>query len=324
MYDYSSFAQPKEKEKIANAKIIGRNETLTTDKKSYLWQSVSYDAKGNSNSVTYRNSKGKITDQFFYSYNSDDKVICSIKKNRKGIETNKSVTTYDKLGNITEDISYYKGKEKSRTVSTYDSLRILDSYFYKKGGKEFTRKWVYTYYPDKSKKSSIIYDAKGKVLYTWNYECKPEGELASKHKDTTEVCKNEEIDKDGNKITTLRRFNDKGKPYKIVYIKNKSNQMLEYSVYHENNQLSSHYKYTNESKLEEYSFYNNKGKEIFKTAYTYDTSNNQTGITSFKKGGITYKWTYSYDTLNFVEKMTLYKKGVELQSTYKYDYLYTN
>jgi hypothetical protein len=324
MFDYTSYASPKEKEKISNAKIIGYNETLTNDKKTYLWQTISYDAKGNSTAVTYRNSKGKINDQYLYTYNSDNKVICSTRKNNKGIELNKVITSYDKLGNISEEINYYKGKEISKTNSTYDSLRILESYFYKKGSKDFTRKWVYTYYPDKSKKSSVIYDAKGKVLYTWNYECKPEGELASKHKDTTEVCKNEEIDKDGNKITTSRRFNEKGKPYKVVYKKNKNNQMLEYSVYHENNQLSSYYKYTDEGKMEEYGIYNEKGREIFKTIYSYDANNNQTGITSFKKGSMTYKWTYSYNTMNFVEKMDLYKKGGELQSSYKYDYLYSN
>lgn len=325
IYNDMSYKSEKDREKIVNAKVIGYNETFQNKKKSYLWQTVTYDNNGNCTSVILNDSKGKLHSESIFTYNDSNKVVSKIYKNKKGEVKNKITCTYDKLGHIAEMTLFVKGKEKSRTVTTYDSSRYLECYYFKNGNKEFSRKWVYTYYPDKSKKSSVIYDADGKVLYTWNYECKAEGQLASKHKDTTAICKNEEIDKDNNKIITSRRFNEKGKPYKIVYVTNKEDKMLKYETYNENGTLSTAYKYNPvNSNFSEIVYYNSKGKETYKIVYVWDENNNQTGYSSFKKGKPSYKFESVFNTLNFPVTTTYYRDGEEKKSTYVFDYKFSN
>jgi hypothetical protein len=323
-YSYMAFNSNKEKEKIADAGISGYKETITDDKRSYLWQTVKYDSMGNCIEATFTNPKGKILSQYLHTYNASGKVICSIYKKSKGEVKNKINRAYDSYGNISEEIIYHHGKEKSRILSMYDSTRLLESYFYKNGSKEFKRKWVYTYYPDKSKKSSVIYDSKGKVLYTWNYECKPEGQLAGKHKDTTAVCKNEETDKDGNKIITSRKFNEKGKPFKTVIKKNKNGQTIEYATFQGNDKPSTYYKYNDSGSFEEIIYYNLKGKEIYKTIYSYDATNNQTEDVSYKKGKQIFKSATVFNAQNFPVSIAYYNKDGGLRSTYGYSYILSN
>ncbi|MGD0712385.1 MAG: hypothetical protein ABR968_14515 [Bacteroidales bacterium] len=320
-YDYLSYSTKKDKEKIANAKINGYISTFKNNKKEYTWEKLSYDNKGNSIlSVNYK-PNGNIRVQSSFTYSPEGKVLTKSYQDKNGKEFKKVTFAYNKYGNITEESYYKNGKIKSKITSTFDSNRVLESYYYKNGSPDFKTKWIYTYYPDKSKKSSVIYKANGQVKYTWNYDCKPEGLLAGKHKDTTAVCKNEETDKDGNKIVTTLKFNEKGKPYKTVTIVNKDGKTLQNNTYGKNDIPRTKAKFNPVTDAcEEFVFYNTKGQEIYKQECSFDDKNNMTASATYHKGKLCNRSEYKYNTENFLTNSTHYKKDNKLQSTFKFDY----
>jgi hypothetical protein len=325
-WDYNAwdYSTKKDKEKIANAKVTGYICTFKNKKKEYVSQKVNYDSKGNGIlSVSFK-TNGSKRSQASFTYSSDNKILIKLYQDGKGNEYKKITFAYDKNGNITEESLFKNGKLKAKTTSTFDSTRVLESYFYKNGSPDFKRKWVYTYYPDKSKKSSVIYNSKREIKYTWNYECKPEGQLERKQKDTTTVCKNEEVDKDGNRTITNRRFNAKGKAYKEVIIYNKDNKMILYSTYM-NNSIIPTYKCTYDpsiGNIKEWVYSNSKGKEKIRCENSYDGNNNLNSSINYHKGKLGNKWEYKFNAENLKASETYYKKDNSIQSTFTYEYLF--
>jgi len=317
------YKSKKEKEKIANNKINGYVETIKKGKKEYVSSKVSYDTKGNCISAIFNKENGKIYRQYLNTYSDKNKILSKIVKNKKGEEIKKSTYNYNQNGYLIETAYYKKGDLKSKVTSKLDSTRIMESYYFKNGNPDFKRKWVYSYYPDNSKKTSVVYKSNGKVLYTWNYECKPEGQLANKHKDTTAVCKKEEVDKDGNKTITTRNFNEKGKPFKMVCVYNKKDILIQYTTYNSKDILNSNIKYINDSyDLGEVIYYTPKGEERYKSLYMYDDNNNLTGTDIYIKGKLKYKTSSQFNSQNFVTNIEHYKKENKLEKSFKYDYLF--
>ncbi len=321
-YTYMAFEPLQKKNKISKAGISGYSKTTIDGKKEFVSAKVGYDKKGNC--ITYMNSKnnGKLKNNLAYQYAANYMVLSTIFMDSKGKEVKIISNKYDDRGNRIEEILIKKGKQKAKTISKFDSTRVLESYYYKNGKPDFKRKWVYTYYPDKSKKSSVIYNANGKIIYTWNYECKPEGELISKHKDTTLVCEKEEIDTSGNKVIITRKFNEKGKPYKIVYTYNKDDKLIQIATYHDNDLLSYKYKYRKETgDIEEFAYYNHKGKETYRNINNYDENNNVTGSKSYRKRKLISSTENQYNASNFLASMKYFEKG-KLKNSYMYEYTY--
>jgi len=319
-YTDMSYYSQKERDKIADAKISEYKMTRKTKKTEYVLSKMDYDKKGNCTSLIYYKKNGKPINQYLYEYSSDNKIINEKVLKMQKKEIKKSTFTYDVIGNCLEKTFSKKGKIKGKTVSKFDSTRVLESYYYKNGSNDYKRKWLYSYYPDKSKKSSVIYNAKGKVLYTWNYECKPEGELKSKHKDTTEVCKLEETDVNGNKTITVRKFNEKGKAYKEVRTFNKEDKLILYCRYADTGLPTNKCTYNAVTGNMEELIYYHKGKETFKSVNTYDGKNNITNTKYFHKGKQNTNVDYQYNPQSFVTITTYYNKKNELTETFKYEY----
>jgi len=337
-----------EKAKIAKAGIKELTQTITKRKKTYIWTKLSFDTKGNCISLMVNRKNGKLKQQFFFTYSPENRCISKTMLNgkgkeirkmtyqynsdtlvtesvlyKKGKEIRKNTSSYNKYREYTEQTFYKKGKIKAKTTSKYDSIRILESYYYKNGSPDFKWKWTYTYYDNKSRKSSVMYKADGTVKYTWNYDCKTDGELKSKHADSTLICQNLEYDADSNRTYTWREFNEKGKPRKMVSVYTKKRVLLQYASYHDNDIPSYFFKYNKvTSEIEQQIYYNNKGVERWKTLHTFDSSNNVIESNYYQKGKLSTKTVKEYDSKNFVTKSTDYDKKNKIVSSNKFDYLF--
>jgi hypothetical protein len=354
-YDYTfdnefKINNKKQKSKIAKAAIKEFTQTTQRGKKEYTRAKLAYDTKGNcisslfnkkngkikkqfiftytpenlTSTMTMLNGKGKVLKKRTYKYNSDSLVTEWVFYN-KDKEIRKYTTVYNKYKRSLASEYFKKGKSKAKTTSTYDSTRIMESYYYKKGSPDYKWKWIYTYYDDAKKtlKSSVIYKHDGTAKYTWNYDCKPEGELQSKHKDSTLICIKTEYDKDSNITHTYRKFDEKGKPQKIVSVWSKNRKMLEYTVYYDNDIPRYYDKYnkvTND--LEQMIFYNKKGKESWKNLNTFDSNNNIIETSYYQKGKFNGKSTSQFNTANFVTNVANYNKHNKIRSTDKFDYTF--
>jgi hypothetical protein len=318
-YGYT-YTSKESKEKLAKAGVSGYTSTSVKEKDKYVSAVITYDKNGNTSSCQNYNKKGKIGSFYIYEYNSDNLMVSELCKNSKGKEIQKLTVTYDQLKNTIEESYIKKGELTAKTVSKYDSTRLLESSYYKKGKPDYSKKWVYSYYPDKTRKSSVIYDAKGKVLYTWNYECKPEGELQSKHKDTTDVCKKIDYDSAGNKTITLRKFDEKGKAYKVVSVYDKNDKMIQYLSYNTKDQLDYSYKYTPGAQNIGESVTYKKGKENYRYLYSYDDNNNLISTFGYHKGEQINHSEYKYNEQNLVVSYLWYTKKDKLFETTTYEY----
>lgn len=202
---------------------------------------------------------------------------------------------------------------------------LLKSEYYKNGGAKLCKRWEYSYYPDNTKKTSTLYNAKGKAKYVWNYDCKPEGELVQQHKDTTLVCKKDELDAMGNKVVTERKFNEKGEPTKVVCVYSKEDKLLSNDVYDKNNILRSHILYGKDWNWLEYISYDKEGVEEYKQLYKYDDKGNKTEYAYYKKQALKHTNIYSYNEKGLVVKAitTILKKNNEKSEVVtEYAYMY--
>ncbi len=337
-----------EKEKIKTAHV--KEMTMTEKKGAKEWVGAKFtnDARGNCTSAVFNNKKGKTKRQFVFTYSPENLVLSKAMLNgkgkelrrvtfsynkdslqteavlyKRGKETQKNTYAYNKFKQYTEQAFYRKGEIKKKIISYYDSTRIKESEFYKNGNADYSFKWVYTYYSDKSRKTSTIFKCNGKVKYTWNYDCKPEGELMSKHKDSTLICQNKEYDKDSNITYTYRQFNEKGKPEKVVSTWSKNRKIMQYATYRENDIPVSFFKYNMvTSEYEQQIYYNKKGKETFKIINTFDNDNNLTEVDDYNKGSLNAKTVRQFNSSKLVTSETNYKKNNKVINASKYDYLF--
>lgn len=350
-YDYTlstefKISSKEEKKKIAKAGIKDFTQTIKHGKKEYVWAKINFDSTGNCTSAIFNKENEKVKRQFLFTYSPENLVLSKTMLNGKGKEIKKKTFKYNSDSLATETVFYRRGKEikkntyainkfhqyteqeyykkgkiKTKVGSKYDSTRVQESYYYKNGSPDYKWKWIYTYYEDKSRKASVIYKADGSVKYSWNYECKPEGELVSKHKDSTLVCQKVEFDNDSNRTYTYREFNEKGKPSKVVAVYSKNLKMLQYEVYHDIDVPSYFYKYNKATgEYEQQIYYNHKGKERSKFLSVFDNSNNIIEMSFYHKGKLITKSERHFSTLNFVTSEILYKKNNKIESSNKFDY----
>jgi hypothetical protein len=291
-------------------------------KKEKISKKYEFDAGSNLTKM-YRYSWqfGKIHRQYIYSSFQKKRLPENITLNGKGEEIIKKTYTYNIDTLLTEQVKYKKGAFFSKLTYKYDSTRLTESDYYIKNSEVPKEKWVYEYYANHSKKRSTFYK-KGKVKYVWNYECKEEGELIKKHKDTTMICENTEFDIAGNKTVTLRKFNQKGKPYKEVYVYNKENKIIETRFYNEKDILINKFVQNPDNFSTVWYYFNNKGMERYRYENIYNSKNNIIEESRYKNQNIlTSKKTYNYNENNILlSTMSIGKKNkLRLESKYLYN-----
>ena len=166
-----------------------------------------------------------------YSLTYTGEHLTAVKRlNYKGELDYKKTYELDADGNITSK-KHFNSSSSTPYMHVQnqfkDSLITNRSVFYK-GSSTPSYRWEYDYHED-GKASTTQFFRKDKLKYTWNYDCKTEGQL-DKTKDTSTVCTWDELDVNGNLIKYTQTTDEKGKIEKVkrVFDKNDPEKMLSY------------------------------------------------------------------------------------------------
>lgn len=194
--------------------------------KTYAFQ---YNNKGFIVSIQESNSKNKKSEKHEYTYRDSFLTGLSYYKN------NKLFRRYDiSRNNLNKITDIIKTNSKNEIVlkqhNDFDtSLNMLKRVtFFDKKNKE--KKAVeYSYYDGKNMKQAKEY-RKGKLKKVWNYTCDPAGTNEKKVKEI-KVCKNVNVDENGNRVESNRTINPKGEIELRVSTFDRNNKMIKQMVY---------------------------------------------------------------------------------------------
>lgn len=270
-------------------------------KNGFLAEEDQYDDKGNLIDYKNINKHGRITSEWLYRF--DDKgrrTEYTLLKPNGNIKMQWTYA-YDKNGNATDLHSYYSDYPSWHIVKKYDDKnRLIEQTHFYKHDKKIGSHYKYFYYDDGSKKQTIEYNPKGKVLHTWNYDCSPVGKLATpKFKDTTKVCVQYEKDDKGNPVKVKEEFVKRGRVVRIVN------------------------KYDIHDNLLDFADYDIKGRVWFRNSYLYNDNNQTTEIRIYKHktNEVSSRVVYVYDTDGKITKALTYKGLDKPKYVVKYNYM---
>lgn len=286
-------------------------------KKQKLSREMSFDAQGDLSSYTTYHHYSNRNHKTVTYYNKMGRTPNTATFNRKGVEMNRSEYNFNSDTLITEEKHYKKGELYSRIANDYEGTRIKESRYYSGSAAKPSKVWQYEYYADGQKKSSRIY-YKGKLQSVYNYECKEEGELARPHKDTIQICKNESIDKDGNRTVTTRTFGEDGRPVKSVKVITPKNVVIESRTYNAKDQLTYAYQSNTEQTKLSYTYYT-KGKEWFRTEMTRTEKQQLLEEVTYYKKKFSSRETNHFNTDGKITISTYETDRSKRETRYSYD-----
>ncbi len=270
-------------------------------KDSYLSVIYKYDDRGDLIDYQILNKHGNTIQEYLYRYDNDGRNVEYTVLKRSGKIKRQMTYDYDKAGNNTETHWFFDNDPPARRVRIYDDKNHLieQTYYYDHYKKQGSR-YTYSYYDDGSRKQSIEYNRKGKILHTWNYDCSPVGQLAgSKFKDTSKICVRYETDKNGNRIKVTEEFVKRGNVVRRVN------------------------KYDLKDRLLDVSDYNKKGMVVYRYSYNYNNDGRIIEALFYKTGSgdkVKTRYTYDYDPKGKLLQQLVYKHS-RPEYVYKYDYL---
>ena len=239
---------------------------------------------------------------------------------------------YDANNWVTSSKSYKKGKLKKQVFITrlnkrkpleiikkdaknqiiykkkweYDSDQcVTRSEQYKKQNKLY-RVWEYDYFSPCDKSKSTLKNGKSKVLHTWNYDCKKEGEKTVQ-KNELQVCKYEETSKEY--LTKVKeKTNSKGEVFRTIQkFTIKDTLLLESKSLDAEGRLTHLTTFDKDVTKPLVSKNYRKGKLRYGYEYTY-VDGNVTSKKLYFKGEIRYTYTYQYKDNKMVEQKQLDEK----------------
>ncbi|MFZ4399351.1 MAG: hypothetical protein ACOYO1_04890 [Bacteroidales bacterium] len=239
----------------------------------------------------YFDSKGKLKYWWEVIYDKKGNVIENKSSNNKGVLVYHTVNTINENGKITKCDSYHGKKHKL-----------------------FSR-MLYTYYPNGEKETTTQLDANGKIVKVWSYACSADGVERKIKKDTVQVCKIADYNKDGGFTITNRTLNEKGKMERTVSRFNKDSVQIEAYRYNNEDKIV----YQNKTKITdngwetEYTSYyvkHAKPSSIVHHFYNLNKELINFDLTSYKRNGkISKKYNSEYKGANQCLKTIYYKKG---------------
>jgi hypothetical protein len=268
----------------------------------YLVTDISYDNKGQLSEHKVYKKNGSLRSRSVYQWNSDGKIIDNAYYKGNGKLLWRYVTQYDTNGNVTEQRSYWKNGEEIQwhSIATYDEIQnMTEMKWLEKNDTKLTRVYTYTYYPDGSKKQTIEYNGKGKVLHTWNFDCNPTGALeTTAYKDSSKICIKYETDKDGNKIKVKEQNVKQGSIVRLVAKYDKNNNEIFSAGYDKHGKMKTH----RES--------------------VFDSNNNQVEKIIYKpySAEIKKRFVWHYDTAGFITEEIAYKESNTPYYTRKFSF----
>lgn len=176
---------------------------------------------------------------------------------------------------------YEKNKLTVEIKSEYNadsSISKNETYKYKKGNKSLVSRYEYTYYSDKQRKETRLYNKKGKLKQVWKYDCDFKGKPEVKKSNL--ICRNTSVDNKGYETEVLFNTDQKGQQSKTVNVF--------YKVNGKTITVRSEFFYIKNGK--EYKWYDvhyPDSIEPWYQAHYYD-----------KKGRKTIEWKYEYSNFN--------------------------
>lgn len=217
------------------------------------------------------NNKSEEVKENEFEYNAIGQVSKSIRYRRGKIH---SVFEYEAMVNgkpLRRLHKTGKGATKRLNTWTYNSDTCLISSELRKGNRsQLYRKWVHTYYSGCVRKRSIVENGKGKVLESWSYECKAEGEKLSPNKNETQVCKWESVSQE-YLIKIYQSFDEKGRIRKTVSKFTINDTLpLGQDEYNERDELLRHFECDKDYNKPIQSVNYKNGKERYRYNYQYE------------------------------------------------------
>jgi hypothetical protein len=346
-YSFYDLPETKNSALAPQENIAAQNiSTVTTTRKYNGGSSTeikSYDKTGRTTTREYSNSDGGYSKET-YTYHADGKSWESIRVNGKGETTASTIAKYNtdgrlvyqnKTGNRWErSTGYFQYDQNGNQIYTYTTNRkgkfslrkkvydpstnkILVSELYGKDTSQLIKRLEYSYYEDGSKKA-IFYYEKDKLVYTWSFDCKPEGELVNVEKtDSSVVCLQEELDENGNAVTWYHEFNSEGVPVKTKSVKGPDGKLIEVVNYQPDGRVWGHAVYfPNGDRIQ---FYANKKGQLYVDS---ESRYNEKGQLIYDCRG-TGKWMhrnwYFYDSDKVIRKVSMWGKNSS-EETYSYTY----
>jgi len=327
---YKRIQQPKNLYKelqLKEQKVYFQNfkrDTITS-----LIEQKLYDNNGYESLIKRYTTKGKLYFHIEKEYSEKGRVLKEKYFDKKGNLKYWWEVIYDKKGNMIESkSSNKKGVLIYHTVNSINEngkITVCDSYHGKKH-KLFSR-MLYTYYSNGEKETSTQLDANGKIVKVWSYACSAEGIERKTKKDTVQVCKIADYDKDGGFTITNRTLNEKGKLERTVARFSKDSVQIEANRYNNEDRIV----YQNKTKITENGweteytgFYVKQAmpNSIVHHFYNQNKELVKFDITLFKRNGkISKKYISEYKGINQCLKTIYYKKGglkIDNIKTYNY------
>jgi len=267
----------------------------------YLATEVKYDNNGNIAEYTTLNKRGKIETKFIEKWNDKNQYVSYIALKRNGKFHYGMSYVYNAEGDEIERKIYWDKPTKmvNHGFMKYDEKHnMIECRYLMKNDKKTGYKYEYGYYPDGSKKQTIEYNPKGKIVHQWDYDCSSVGKLAlNKLKDTSKLCIRFEKDQFGNQVKIKEEFARNGQVVRTIK------------------------KYdSNENQLEEIR-YNKRGLSIFHTINIFNATNHLTEQKEFAKNDSKLKSrkVFYYNSDGKASQMIEYKSDNKPKQIVKYE-----
>jgi hypothetical protein len=294
---------------VAANHYLNMTRTLTkydkkgTSKKRTDTFILQYDDKGYLTSVEESNSKNKRTETQEYTYK--DSVIVGYKhyrNNKLDLEYEITRNAKKKIVDLVKKTG--KGEIIAKQHNDYDESvnRLSRIALFDKNNKEKSA-IEYSYHDSKNMKQAKEYK-NGKLKKVWSYSCDPAGTEEKKVKEM-KVCKNVNVDENGNRVETSRIVNPKGDVELRVNTFDKNDKMIKQTVVDDiQHKLISDYTITYSNGIEEivYKVYSRKKRPIYINTLKYNGFHKilSSEFTVGKKLDRVYKRTFQYNDKNLL------------------------
>jgi len=275
-----------------------------TSKKRTDTFAFTYDDKGFLTSLYESNSKNKKTEKHEYTYKDSFLVEYNYYKNNKPVrrfEINRNGTK--RITDIVKKNS--KGEVVLKQHNDFDPTNMITRMaMYDKNNKE-KNAVEYSYFDGKNMKQAKEY-RKGKLKKVWNYTCDPAGTDEKKVKEI-KVCKNVNVDENGNRVESNRIVNPKGEVELLVNTFDKNDKIIKRMVYDDiKHKLKSEYSFriVNDNEEIVYKNYNKKEKPIWVSTVIYNGSHKilSSEYVMGKKMKRIFKTTFGYNDKNLMTR----------------------
>ncbi len=317
IWEYSSVSK-ETREKIKASGVKSEEAYRTTKKGEILTQATTFDEEGRITSANKKHWNKNKYRKHTYKYN-DEGLISKIEKtDYKGNAYLVTEYKYNKDQHRTLFVqSTMKKGETKKIESGYNGDQLIWRKSYLKGNTTPQQNWTYEYYEDNSRKETK-YFKKGKLKYTYHYDCKPEGEIQeTKHKDTSVICIREELDPDGNTVKYMQTTNDKNEVVTNRNVYTPEGKLIAGSS--KGKDGSMRYWWEKKNNVHHYKYYR-KGKLYYENFTTYDDNNNRLKYEyiSHKKPKWNRKTVYEYDSNGLLTKESNYDHEGEIRYTARF------